>query len=202
MVDLAETWREVLPEVRKGVTGVGVWQALNACRPITLDEGTLVMGVPFEVSELAGHLRIPLTKRLIEQHMGSKLGREVVLRVIEGLELDDWLTVKRRDEEAKRLQRQAMEKVRQEASARASWEATFDALARKHASIPNKSLPQNRAKFFHEAVALIAETWREMPKDDELAERNYARCLERVAQYTELPSTFVALKVMELVSEG
>ena len=31
VADIKEVWREVLPEVRKAVTGVGVWAALNTC---------------------------------------------------------------------------------------------------------------------------------------------------------------------------
>ena len=63
-------------------------------------------------------------------------------------------------------------------------------------------MPQNRAKFFLEAVEIIAEALQEAPITDDMAERNYARCLERVAQYTELPSVLVALKVLEKSFSG
>ena len=37
---------------------------------------------------------------------------------------------------------------------------------------------------------------------DDFAERQYARCLERISQYTELPSTLVAVKVLERTFQG
>ena len=58
MADLAAIWSEVLPGIRNGVTGVGVWSALNTVRPVAVDDGVLVMGLPHEESELAGHLRL------------------------------------------------------------------------------------------------------------------------------------------------
>jgi len=36
-----------------------------------------------------------------------------------------------------------------------------------------------------------------MPIVDDLGERNYARCIERIATYAEMPSTLVAMHVME-----
>ncbi|HRF60392.1 MAG TPA: hypothetical protein PLH94_10845 [Fimbriimonadaceae bacterium] len=63
-------------------------------------------------------------------------------------------------------------------------------------------MPQNRAKFFIEAVEYIADARSRITTDDDLSERNYARCLERVSQYTELPSVLVALKVLEAMGES
>ena len=36
---------------------------------------------------------------------------------------------------------------------------------------------------------------------DDLAERTFSRCLERVAQYSEVPSTVVAQRVLQAVGE-
>jgi hypothetical protein len=199
MSDVTQVWSEALPEVRNGVTGVGVWAALNASRAVAFEDDVFVLGVPHEESELAGHLKLPATKLLIEKAMSSRLGREVKLRVINGTSTTDWETEKRRDQEARRLQEQAINRQMAEIQARTSWETIYDQLTRKYASVPNKSLPQNRASFFLEAVDLVVEARKTMPISDDLAERNYARCLERISQYSEVPSVLVALAVAEKV---
>lgn len=197
MSELAKAWSEALPDVRNAVTGVGVWTALNTSVPVALDDDVFVLGVPHESSELAGHLRLSSTRVLIERAMSQKLGRSVALRVIEGVSVSDWETVKRRDTEARRLQEAALERQRAEVSARSNWESVYEQITRRYASTPNKSLPQNRAGFFKDAIEMIVEARKLNPIQDDLAERNYARCLERVAQYSEVPSVLVAVYVSE-----
>lgn len=202
MADIASIWAEVLPELRKGVTGVGVWAALNTAKPVTLEGGTLVIGLDTREAELGGHLKLPQTKRLIEQMIGAKVGQTLTLRVISGTAIEDWEVEKRRDEEKRKLQVLALERAKRETESRTSWEALYEQLSRRYAATPNRSLPQNRAKFLTEAVDLVAQALIETPVTDELAERNYARCIERVAQYSEVPSAIVALMVLERTFKG
>ena len=202
MPDLAEVWAEILPDLRKGVTGVGVWAALNASRPIVVEDGFLILGLPSKEIELAGHLRLAQTRKLIETEAGRLLEQALNLRVIEGVTAEDWATEKIRDGEKRRLQVQALARARAQVQAGTSWEGIYEQLSRKFAETTNRSLPQNRAKFFMEAVEIVAAAVRETPITDDLAERNYARCLERVSQYSEVPSTLVAVKVLEKTFEG
>lgn len=202
MADIGAVWSEVLPEVRKGVTGVGVWAALNACKPIVLESGVFVLGLAHQDQELAGHLKMASTKRLIEQYVSLEVGAPVTLRVIEGNTEQDWETEKRRDQEKRKLQDRALERHRREVASRVSWEGIYEQLSRKYAALPNRTLPQNRAKFLIEAVDIIVDALLTTPITDELSERNYARCIERVAQYSEVPSAIVALKILERTFQG
>jgi hypothetical protein len=202
MADLGAVWSQELPEMKRHVSGVGVWQALNAAVPLALEDGVLVLGMPHELSELTGHLRMAQTRRSIETQMSKALGQQITLRVIDGATLADWESAKLRDAEAERLKQIAAARVRQEVEARISWEAAHENLNRKFAGMPMKSLPQNRAKFFWEAIYMVAEARRANPGNDELTERNFARCLERVAQYAEVPGTIVAMHVLELLNDG
>lgn len=199
--DPAAIWSKVLPDVRRGVTGVGIWAALNACRPVALEEGTLVIGLAPEDSELSGHLRVPQIKRLIEELTAKTFGQNIMLRVIDGTTAQDWENAKRRDKEAHRLAEQALAKARNEANARSSWDSVYEQLGRNYAAVSNKSLPQNRARFLEESIRLLAEAKRNQASHDDLAERTFARCLERVAQYSEIPSTLVALRVLQTLDE-
>lgn len=201
MAELAEVWQKALPKVREGVTGVGVWSALNQAVPVTMEDGIFVLGSPSGQSELAGHLRIPATHRLMEQQIGSLLGSPVRVRVIDGTTLDAWELAKRRDAERRRMQDAEMTKMRSELAAKTSWESVFESLSRRYAAISNKSLPQNRARFFDEACEIVAEARRAQTSYDDLAERNFARCLERVAQYCDMPSPLVAMEVLKRSGE-
>lgn len=202
MPELAQVWAEVLPDLRKGVTGVGVWTALNTVSPIAIEEGTLVLGLPPSQNELAGHLRMAQARKLIETEIGRHFDQSLNLRIIEGTTAEDWATEKIRDAEKRRLNEQALARARAATQAGTSWEGVYEQLSRKYAETPNRSLPQNRARFFMEAVEIVAAAVRETPITDDLAERNYARCIERVSQYSEVPSTLVAVKVLEKTFEG
>ncbi len=139
---------------------------------------------------------MPSTSQLIERTLTSKLGNPTKLRVIDGTTVQDWELVKRRDVERRRLQEAELTKMRAEMASKSSWDAIYEQLSRRFAAVTNKSLPQNRARFFEEAVSIIAEARKDQSAFDELGERNFARCLERVAQYTEVSSVIVAKEVL------
>lgn len=191
-----ELWSEVLPIVKNAVTGTGVWSALNQAKAVAYEDDIFVLGMPHEVGELAGHLRMQQTKVLIERHLSQKIGSTVHLRVIDGTTMDDWALVKRKEQEAQRMQTQQFERAQAEHVSRASWDQTYDQISRAYAAVPNKSLAQNRAKFYVEALQMIREAVKKLPIEDESGERNFARCLERVATYAEVPATMVALDVL------
>jgi len=202
MADFAEVWKQVMPEVRDGVTGRGVWQALNLSVPVALDEGQFVLGIPLGMGELGGHLKMHATKLLIERLMGQKLGEQVSLRVIDGTDVASWETQKRRDAEAKRLQEQALERARVEATARTSWDKVYEQISRLNGATQNKSLPQNRANFMRESIEIVVEALRDAPINSDLDERNYARCIERIAQYADCPSVLVAQMIYDRITAG
>ena len=192
MAELAEVWKQALPKMMEGVTGVGVWTALKTSVPITVEDGMVILGVPSGQTELGGHLKIPSTIRVVETVMSSALGAPVRLRVIDGTTPDDFAMVKRRDAERRRMQDAQLEKERAQLSSKSNWDTVY---------VQNRSLPQNRARFFDEACAIVAEARRSVSNFDDMGERNFARCLERIAQYCEVPSTLVALEVLKRAEE-
>lgn len=201
MPDLAEVWKEALPSILGSVTGRGVWTALNSAVPIDLEDGVFVLGISTRDSELGGHLRMASTSQLIEKTVSSKLKQPIRLRVIDGTTPQDWVVAKRRDVERRRLQEAELSKMRAELQAKSNWEGVYEQLSRRFAAVNNRSLPQNRARFFEEAVSIIVEARKDQTNYDELGERNFARCLERVAQYTEIPSVIVAKEVLSRSGE-
>lgn len=201
MAQPAEVWKAALPTVLKGVSGRGVWAALNAVVPITIEDDQLIVGISGADSELAGHLRLPPIKRIMEIAVSQVVGKPYGVRLIDGTELADYELVKRRDQERRRLQEVEMTKMRVEMTAKASWDSVYEQLGRRFAAMTGKSLPQNRARFYEEALELVVEARRQMATFDDLGERNFARCLERIAQYAEVPSTLVGVQVLQRSGE-
>lgn len=201
MPELAEVWKSALPSVLNNVTGRGVWTALNAAVPIVIEDGTLVLGIPQNDTELAGHLRLPNTSRNIEVAFSKAYGSAVRVRVIGGTTAADWEIVKRRDAERRRMQEAEMTKLRAELQAKSTWEGVYEQLSRRFSAITNRSLPQNKARFYAEAVEMVAEARKEHQEYDEMGERNFARCLERISQYSDVPSTLVAEEVLKRAGE-
>ena len=201
MAEPAEIWKNSLPFIMKGVTGRGVWAALNAVHPIALDNDQLVIGVPHADSELGGHLKLPQTKRIMEVAVSQVMGRPFSIKLIDGITEADYELAKKRDAERRRLQEAEMTKMRAEMAAKSNWDTVYEQLSRRYAAVTNKSLPQNRARFFEEAVELVAQARRDQGNYDDLGERNFARCLERLAQYSEIPSTMVAAHVLQKAGE-
>jgi hypothetical protein len=201
MADMAEVWKQALPVIQNQVSGRGVWAALNAAVPVAFEEGVFVIGLPHQDSELSGHLKIPATSRLMEHIISRQLNAQTKVKIIDGTTQADYEVVKRRDAERRRLQEAEMVKMRAELEARTSWDSVYEQLSRRFAAVTNKSLPQNKARFFEEAVELIAEARKEQTNYDDMGERTFARCLERVAQYCEIPSSIVAMYVMKRAGE-
>lgn len=94
-----------------------------------------------------------------------------------------------------------MTKLRTELDSKTSWDGVYEQLSRRYSAIQNKSLPQNRARFFDEACEVVAKARQEQTTYDDLAERNFARCIERVSQYCDVGSTLVAMEILKRSSE-
>jgi hypothetical protein len=195
MSDMVQIWGTVMPIVKNEVTGVGIWSALNQSQAVAFEDNQFVIGLPHESSELAGHLKLQNNRILIERRLSEHTGKQITLRVIEGILASDWELTKRKDSEAKRLQEAAINRARVEMEARSSWDTIYEQLSRNWAGLQNKSLPQYRVRFFDESCKLIVESLKTMKIEDDVSERNYARCLERIAQYTDIPSVLVALEI-------
>ena len=201
MSKMLEMWKEALPEIRNAVTGKNIWSALNSCRPVAIEDGTLVIGLDLKDRELLGHLDASSVRRVIETEMSSRMGSPLTVRIIDGITDADWARHKRRDQEAERLREEARVKMRAEQSARSTWDTVYEQLARTFAAVTNKALPQNRARFLDEAIKVVAEARRDITDRDDLSERNFARCIDRVAQYSEAPAIIIAHMVLQRTEE-
>jgi hypothetical protein len=201
MATAAEIWSQALPRVKKGVTGKGVWSALNSCKAVALEDGVFVIGLAYEQSNLEGHLKAPQTFRLIEKTVTELLGEKVTVRIIQGTDRSDWESAQRREQEAQRIEKEVHQKHQAKLEARSPWDTVYEMLGRNYAALENKSLAQTRAKYLAQSIKGLAEARKANPARDEQTERSYARCIDRVAQYCEVPGAIIALRVMEIIGE-
>jgi hypothetical protein len=198
--DLYDAWNASLEEVKQKVTGVGVWTALNVAIPITVDDGVFVLGFRPQDRDLMGHLKRPGTQRVIEDEILRHLGEKVKVYLLDGITINDWNTHKRLQAEAKKVKERDSKKAVTENLAARKWDDFYDQLSRDYTNMPTKSMPQARARFLDQAVGALAAQL-EGTEMDEAAERNFARCLERVGQYAECPPSIVATMVLQRLGE-
>jgi hypothetical protein len=125
MAEVEELWGKVIPTVRAGVTGIGVWTALKTAVPIAFEDGVFVLGIPHGSAELGGHLRMASTSRVIETTVSQTVGAPTKVRIIDGIEQHDWEVAKRRDIERRRMQDAEMAKMKAELTVRSSWESIY-----------------------------------------------------------------------------
>lgn len=199
-MDFYDAWNAAVEDIKKQVTGVGVWTALNVAIPITLEDDVFVLGVPEKESDAKGHLQLSNTSRVIQQELGKRIGHPVKVEVIDGITINNWEAVKRRRAETERLSREAAEREKKARKQASNWDNLYDQMARDFGKLNNKGMPQVRARFLRHCVELCVKNMQSGVMD-ESDERNFARCLERISSYTEVPATFVASMVLEKAAQ-
>lgn len=195
-MDFYDAWNASLEEIKKKVTGVGVWTALNIAVPVTLEDDVFVIGIPEKESELRGHLQISGNQRIVEQELGKRIGKRVKLEVIDGITINHWESIKRRRAETERLKREAIEKDKKAAKAASNWDNVYDLISREYSALANKAMPQVKARFVRRCVDICVETI-DGRALDESDERNLSRVIERISAYTEVSATHIALLVLD-----
>ncbi|MEP0765609.1 MAG: hypothetical protein HRF45_03590 [Fimbriimonadia bacterium] len=197
MADLIGAWRVALPKVKTAVTGRTLWQALDMVVPVTMEGDLVVLGVPAQQSNLVGHLRSTPSKRAIERNLSDVLKQEVQVEIIGGDSIADWELIKTKAEHVKDLQEKEYQRSTESKARQQAWESSYEQLSRLNAAVPNKALPQNRARLLVDGLNVIVAAVREQGDLDDLGERNMARLIERLAGYTDVPAPVVAYMVLE-----
>lgn len=198
-------WREVVARAKDLVTLPSFWQALDATEAIALDGDRFVVGLRPPDFFQRGLLLDARHRNTLEKELAQRIGREVSLRVVEGITLEDWQLAKEIERQAAVARQAAMQ--RREASVAATatgaetWEAIGERLARQHASLHHRALPAVAGEYVVEAVRTIAEAYeRLMPTEGEPTEadlRAYSRVLDRVAERVGAPPALIAYLVLQ-----
>ncbi|MBA3726430.1 MAG: hypothetical protein H0W86_08250 [Armatimonadetes bacterium] len=194
MIDFYDAWNASVDSIKKQVTGVGVWTALNVAIPITFEDGTFVVGISENDPEARGHLQLLNVVRIMEQELSKRIGRATKVEVIDGITINHWEAIKRKRTTTERLSAEAAEREKKSKKVASSWDKIYDQMAREFGKLTHKGLPQVRAKFMHRCVDLCSDLINPGMSDED--NRNYARCLERISSYTEVPTAYIASLVL------
>jgi hypothetical protein len=203
-IDLNALWSYVTTQVKGKITLPSLWRAMEAAKPIALEDNELVMGFPAMSGHQAGLLTNPQHKNVIEQVLEAATRVRLELRVIDGETLEDWETLKRNREEATRLQEQTRQQLRKQVEQGDSWEAVGESLIRRFSGVPNRGLASVQGRFLEEAIRTVVEAYpRLMPETpDEHDERNYSRTLERISERVNVPAAMISQIVDTRLKKG
>jgi len=198
-------WNEVVEDVKLKVIRPTLWRSMEIAVPVIIENGWFVVGFPPGSFHMSGNLttvdHLVAIERAIEVFSGQKLK----LRIIEGDSLEDWTHVKFKDQHVEKLREEARKQQARASETNQSWETLLEQISRRYASAPLRQLPQGKARYLNDILKLMSEAIDElMPagvEADELTERSLARAIEKVAQYTDIPSPIIALELQRMRGE-
>lgn len=194
--EMREVWNLIREKVKQQVTGRTLYRALDALMPVTIEGDTVVLGLPHEEYQLAGHVNAPHVRRLIEQYLMEAYGFQPNLIIIEGTTLADWQLHLRKQEELRKLAEQTARKQTQITRAYTTWDSLYEQVGRKFAEVTGRSLALNRARYLQEVVQMVREALTRLPIETEQDERQLNRVIERIAANAEVPAAMVAWMIL------
>lgn len=196
-IDLNALWKYVTGRVKSEVTQPGLWRAMEAAKPVALEEDLLVLGFAPQDSHQGGLLQDVRYKNVIEQVLEQATRKRLRVHIMAGESLEEWEAYKAAQAEAGKLQQQAREQFLKTAEGGQTWEAVGEQLIRKFSGLRNRGLASVQGSYLGEAVDVLAEAYgRLMPASpDEAQEREYSRALERVAERVNVPAAMIGLLV-------
>ena len=198
-IDVNALWHYVIDQTKARTSLPALWRAMEAARPITLENDELILGytvADFSQSHLLHDNRF---KNTLEQVLESATRKRLRLRIITGESLADWEAHKTQQAEGVRLQAEARQQFQKQAESGATWDAVGEQLVRKFSNLPNRGLASVQGRYLDECLAAFAEAYRRLmpPNSDEQDERNYSRALERIAERVNVPSSLIAHMVQQ-----
>jgi hypothetical protein len=201
-VDLKTLWEEVNETLRTGAVNRPLWKAAITAVPLKLEEdtNTLVLGMPSNQMELAGHLETRINKARVQEVVQAKLGRRLDITVIEG----DTFEAYERYVEKERFRAEAAEQAHARAlgiaSAAASWDALNEQILLTHGQTEARRFVTNRAKFLVRCVRMVVEAEERIrarePGKGEFHDRQVARAVEKIASLADAPPMMVSLEYL------
>jgi len=199
-VDIQQLWQEVNQLLREGAVNRPLWDAVATAQPLVLDGDTLVLGLTPQNMRHASYLETDINRARVRQILHARTGRNLDITVIEGTEAGDW---ERTKERKKAEEERTIGAIRRRASyrgAEAVWGQANEQLseifsgsrARAYATVKARLL----VKTFPGILAAEQKARQEDPGADDAHQRYLNRLIDRVATYTDVPATVVALEYL------
>lgn len=192
-------WANCVNQLKDRVNNRSFWEALEHTRAITIESGTLVLGIEVEEYNHASVITQVSVLHTVQEVVRQLFGQSLNVRIIEGTGLADWDAAKVQDASVAAL-KVAAPIARAAPVGGSGWDSVTDQLSRLYAQAPFRALPQGKARYANEALYLLVEAMDTLyPNDtDEQTERSLARILDRIANASEIPAAVLAFELERL----
>lgn len=192
-----ELWSQAVPAIKDRVNHRSLWETCEKTVGLAIDEDTLILGLNPRFFNQAGHMNVSEHRNAIELTLSKLAGRPLTFRIIEGDTPDDWALTQKRDARVSAMREANYDRRDKQEAESQSWDSLMDYIARTYSGTHMRSMPQNRAKFFRDALRVVADTMEKLytANPDENTERHLARIIEKLAHSADLPATYVALEL-------
>jgi len=198
--DATQVWEETKKVLLDKLPfNLSIFDAFNACTPITIDGDTLILGLTTQQMHLAGHLQTPDNRNAILQVLKQKIGPKANYQVIDGQTLAHWQVVKSRQERAEASGQQQLQDRLGRREMVGSVDELSQELYRRHGELKNRQFPQVKARFLAETIPLLVEGEDRIRQQGNLNEdqfiRQFARLLDKLAGMTDVSASLIALEM-------
>ena len=192
-------WANCVNQLKDRVNNRSFWEALEHTKAITIENGTLILGIEPEEYTRASVITQVSMLHTVHDVVRQLFGQPLKVRIIEGLGLTDWEAAKSQDASLAAM-KMAPPAPRPAGLSGTGWDAVTEKLSRLYAEAPHRALPQGKARYANEALYLLVEAMDTLYPDgaDEHTERSLARVLDRIANTTEIPSAVLAFELERL----
>jgi hypothetical protein len=192
-------WANCVNQLKDRINNRSFWEALEHTRAITIENGTLVLGLEAEEYTRASIINQVSMLHTVHEVVRQMFGQPLKVRIIEGVGLADWEAAKVQDASMAAM-KVAAPAPRTVALAASGWDAVTEQLSRLYAEAPFRALPQGKARYANEALYILVEAMDNLYLDgaDEPTERNLARVLDRIANASEIPAAVLAFELERL----
>lgn len=192
-------WANCVNQLKDRVNNRSFWEALEQTHAITIENGTLVLGIDPEQYNMASVIQQVSNMHTVHEVVRQLFGQPLQVRLIEGTVLSDWESTKARDASVAAM-RQAAPAPRSAPVGGVGWDGVTEQISRLYAQAPYRALPQGKARYANEALYLLVEAMDNLYPDDpdEHTERSLARILDRIANASEIPAPVLAFELERL----
>lgn len=199
-VDLQQLWQEVNQLLREGEVNRPLWDAAATAQPLVLDGDTLVLGLTPQNMRHASYLETDINRAQVREILQARTGRNLDITVIAGSEAADWERTKERRRAEEDRAAGAVRRRADYRGAEAAWEKANEQLSEIFSGTRARAYPTVKARLLSKAFPAILQAEQtasqEEPEAQEAHQRYLNRLLERVATYTDIPVTVVALEYL------
>lgn len=199
-LDIKALWATVNQLLREGAVNRALWDAAEAAKPLVLEGDLLVLGLEPKDMRHASYLTTEINKTRVRQILHAQTGRNLDLTVIPGSTAEDWEKTKGRQQVVETEAEARLRVMSQYRGAQAVWEKANRDVTEMMGSTRSRAWSTARAKLLAKSFPLIYEAEqgarKEEPGAEETHERYLNKLLDKVATWTELPATAVALEYL------